>query len=216
MNGKYLLLTGYMLVIFNTCLFSQDNWTLKLNKEGIKVYTKNLENSPYKAIKTICTINASVKKVTAVLLDVNTGADWIYATKKCTLLKQVSPLELFYYSEIAIPWPVSNRDFIVHLKVWQDKKTGIVTVEGDNKPTYLPEYKNIVRIQQSYSKWLVIPLPNGQVQIEHLLQVDPGGAVPAWLINMFATKGPYESFKNLRLQVKKQLYAQVNLPFIKD
>jgi START domain len=216
MAPKHILLSGLLLLLFSIRTFSQNDWILKQDKEGIKVYTKNLENSPFKAVKTVCTIDASLTKLTAVLLDINSSKDWVYATKLCTILKQPAPSELFYYSEVAVPWPVNNRDFIVRLKVSQDAKTKIVTVEGENKPTLLPEKKNIVRIKDCYSKWIIVPLANGQVKIEYVLQVDPGGMIPAWLINLFATKGPFESFKNLRLQVKKPAYNHVVLPFIKD
>ena len=216
MNWKYLLITGLILLLFSSRSFSQSDWVLKQDKDGIKVYTKDLENSSFKAVKTVCIIDASLTKLTAVLLDINSSKDWVYATKSCTVIKQASPSELFYYSEVNIPWPVNNRDFIVRLKVAQDAKTKVVTVEGENKPTLLPEKKNIVRIQQCYSKWIIVPQTNGQVKIEYVLQVDPGGMVPAWLINLFATKGPFESFKNLRLQVKKPAYNRVVLPFIRD
>lgn len=199
-----------------TTAFAQNNWELKQDKEGIKVYTKNMDNSAFRAIKTVCTIDATPSVLTAVLLDINNSTEWVYATKKAVLLKQPSPDELYYYSEIAVPWPVSNRDFIVRLKVTQDERTRAVTVVADNQPTYLPENKNIVRVPQSYSKWVIEPLPNNQVKIEYILQVDPGGTVPAWLINLFATKGPFESFKSLREQVKKPVYKQARLAFIKN
>lgn len=205
-----------LLLISTLDLFSQSDWELKMNKEGITVYTKNLENSPYKAIKTVCTIKSSMSRLTAVLLDIENSADWVYSTKKCSVLKVSSPTDLTYYSEIAVPWPVSNRDFIIRLKVSQDEKTKVVTVLGENKPTYLPENKNVVRIQRSFSKWLITPLPNGLLKIEYLLEVDPGGIIPAWLINMFATKGPFETFKNLREQVKKPRYDKVTLAFINN
>ncbi len=216
MNWKYFLTTCSILFLLSADCFSQNDWALKLDKQGIKVYTRNLNNTPFKVVKTVCTIDASLTRLTAVLLDINSCTDWVYATKSCRLLKQPSPSELFYYSEVTVPWPVNNRDFIVRLKVTQDAKTKVVTVEGENKPTYLPEKNNIVRIQQSYSKWIIVPQPNGQVKIEYVLQVDPGGLVPAWLINLFATRGPFESFEKLRVQVKKSAYNQVNLPFIKD
>lgn len=196
--------------------FAQNNWALKVDKEGIKVYTKNLTTSPFKAIKTTCIIDASLTTLTAALLDINAGGDWVYATKSCRLLKKISPAEVIYYSEVEIPWPLSNRDFIVLLKVSQDEKTKVVSVDGEGKPSYLPEYKNIVRIQKSYSKWILTPLSNKQVKVEYTLQVDPGGSVPAWIINLFVTKGPYESFKSLRLQVKKPVYTQAQFPFIKN
>ncbi len=189
---------------------------LKLDKEGIKVYTKNLENSPFKAVKTVCIIDASLSRLTAVLLDINRSTDWVYATKKCNLLKQTTPAELIYYSEVEVPWPVSNRDFIIKLKVSQDEKTKAVTIVGENQPAYLPEINNIVRIVQCASKWVIIPLGKGQVKVEYVLQVDPGGSIPSWLINMFATKGPYESFKDLRKQVNKSFYNQPSLAFVKD
>jgi hypothetical protein len=216
MKWKYFFPAYCFFSFLSVTAFSQNEWVLKMDKEGIKVYTKELDNSPFKAIKTVCIIDASLTRLTAVLLDIDNSADWVYSTKKCTLLKRLSAAELIYYSEIAVPWPVSNRDFIVRLKVVQDEKTRVVTIGGENKPAYLPENKNIVRIQQSISKWLIVPLPNGQVKIEYTLQVDPGGTVPAWLINLFATRGPFESFKNLRNQVKKAAYNQVRLPFIKD
>lgn len=196
--------------------FAQDFWELKQDKEGIKVYMKNTANSSFKSIKTVCTITTTPTILTAVLLDINSSKEWVYATKKVVLLKQPSPDELYYYSEIDVPWPVLNRDFIVRLKVSQDERTKIVTIVADNQPGYLPENKNIIRVPRSDSKWVIEPLPNNQVKIEYILQADPGGTVPAWLINLFATKGPYESFRNLREQVKKPIYQQAKLAFIKN
>ena len=213
---KYIFLPLLLAFVSGEVSFAQDNWALKMNTDGIRVYTKNLENSPYKAIKAVCTIQSTITRLTAVLLDIENSADWVYSTKKCSVLKVVSPTDLIYYSEIAVPWPVNNRDFIIRLKVSQDEKTKAVTVLGENKPTYLPENKNVVRIQRSFSKWVITPQPNGFLKIEYLLEVDPGGSIPAWLINMFATKGPYETFKKLREQVKKPRYNQVSLAFIKN
>jgi len=215
MNRNWLLLTGLTLLF---CVYAnaQTSWDLKLDKEGIRVYTRKLDNSPFRAVKTVCTINSSLTILTAVLLDIKGSAEWVYATKTISLLKQISVSELIYYSEIDVPWPAGNRDFIVQLIVAQDQKTKAVSVVGDNKPDYLPANKNIVRIQHSYSKWLITPLPNSQVKIEYVLEVDPGGNVPAWLVNLFATKGPFDTFKKLREQVRKPAYQHASLPFIKE
>ncbi|HTL10172.1 MAG TPA: START domain-containing protein [Chitinophagaceae bacterium] len=216
MVWKRILLAGIVVLFFTNFLQAQNNWELKVDRDGIKVYTKKLDSSPLKAVKTVCTINTSLSVLTAVLLDVNGSLDWVYSTKSITLLKQVSPSELIYYSEIDVPWPASNRDFIVGIVVTQDERTKAVTVLGINKPNYLPEKKDIVRIQQSYSKWLITPIPQGGVKIEYELQVDPGGKVPAWLVNMFATKGPFETFKKLQQQVKKPVYSRRSFAFVKE
>ena len=48
------------------------------------------------------------------------------------------------------------------------------------------------------------------------MQVDPSGLLPAWLVNMFVSKGPYQTLKMLREQVKKPMYDNIQLGFIKD
>jgi hypothetical protein len=216
MNGKWTFLTGCMIVLMHVSSLAQPDWQLKQDKDGIQVYTKNIDNAKLKAVKVVTSISTSLTTLTAVLMDVDGSKDWVYATKKISLLKQVSPASLIYYSEIEIPWPGSNRDFIVEIQASQDEKTKVVTVDGFNKPDYLPENNNMVRIRQSYSKWLITPLQKGQVKIEYVLQVDPGGNIPIWLINLFATKGPLETFKKLREQVKKKKYAYISLPYIKE
>ncbi|MEO6315131.1 MAG: START domain-containing protein [Chitinophagaceae bacterium] len=216
MNWNRLFLTCWILFGVGGSVVAQTNWELKVDKDGIKVYTKKTGDSPLKAVKTVCTINTSLSTLTAVLLDVNSSLDWVYATKKIKLLKKLAPNELIYYSEVEIPWPASNRDFIVGIAVVQNEKTKVVTVAGENKPGYLPEYKDIVRIQQSHSNWTITPLAQGGVKIEHELQVDPGGKVPAWLINLFATRGPFETFKKLQDEVMKPVYKNRSFAFIKD
>ena len=216
MNWKGCMLAGLLLFFLAIAGKAQADWELRTDKEGIKVYVKNIDNSPLKAVKTVCTVNASLTRLTAVLLDIKGSANWVYSTKSIRVLKEISPAELIYYSEIDVPWPANNRDFIVLLKVTQEDKSKVVSVIGYNKPDYLPENKNIVRIKKSNSKWLITPMQNGQLKIEYVLEVDPGGNVPAFLINMFAAKGPYETFRKLRDQLRKPQYNNISYPFIKD
>lgn len=180
------------------------------------MYMKSRENSPLKAIRVTCTMESTLSALTAALFDIDNSKQWVYATKAIKLLKPISASELIYYSEIEIPWPVANRDFIVDLKVEQDPKTKAVSVIGKNLYDYLPEQKNIVRIKESYSKWLVTPVSANSVKIEYVLEVDPAGIIPAWLINLFATKGPFETMKGLRNVVKQPQYANAKLSYIRE
>jgi hypothetical protein len=132
------------------------------------------------------------------------------------LLKQVSPSELYYYSEVSIPWPAANRDFIAELRAVQDSHSRVVTIYGPVFPDYLPVKKDIVRVRRSEGKWIISPLAKGKIKVEYTLRVDPGGDLPAWLVNMFVTKGPYESFKKLKEQLQRPEYANARLPFITD
>lgn len=194
--------------------YGQNDWKLRSDKEGIAIYTRTPSDSKFKAIRVICDLDATLSQMVALLLDVNTGAEWVYSTKSSVLLKQVSPSELLYYSEVSIPWPASNRDFIARLKAVQDTHTRVVTIYGPTEPDYLPVKKDIVRVPKSEGKWVISPLGKDRIRVDYTLRADPGGDLPAWLVNMFVTKGPMESFRKLKQQLKKPVYVNAKLPFI--
>ena len=208
----------FLLLLITTSLTAsaQYNWSLKSDKDGIKIYTSPVVNSKLKALRIECNYQSTLTQMVAALLDLKTRTEWIYHTKSIHLVKQVSPSELFYYSEINLPWPAQNRDFVAHLITTQDENTKVVTMDGPVAPTMVPEKDGIVRVKNSISKWLIFPLSKNEVKVEYTIQLDPGGAIPAWLTNMFASEGPTQSFKALRLQLKKPEYRSDSVPFIKN
>lgn len=205
----------FLLVTCQTS-FAQTSWKLEKDKNDIKIYTSALTGSKVKAVKVECEIQARPSQLVALLLDIDAAPEWVYHTKSAKLVKRVSPSELYYYSEVILPWPVQNRDFIAHLTVTQDQESRIVTVDGPAVSGFVPEKKGIVRIDNSKGKWIIIPAGKDKVRISYTLHVDPGGTLPAWLVNMFAAEGPSHIFEQLKLQVSKQKYKNIHLPFIQD
>jgi hypothetical protein len=191
-------------------------WSLSSDKEGIKVYTRHIADSKIKAIKVECTFNATAAQLVAVLMDIKTCTEWVYHTKSATVIKEVSPSDIYYYSEVNIPWPVHNRDFVAHLKVTQDPKTKVVTIDAPVISNMVPAKDGIVRVENSTGRWVITPVDSSHVSIVYTLHLDPGGSVPAWLINMFAAQGPMESFKGLKKQLQKPVYKDVKLAYVQD
>jgi len=201
-------------LFFSHFSWAQVDWTLKVNEDGVKVFTKTNAETGLKAIRVQCSITATLSQMVALVLDVNAGTDWVYGTKSSVLLRKVSPSELYYYSEVDLPWPLSNRDFIAHLSVIQDPRSKIVTIHGPTVPEYVPEKKDIIRVRKSSGKWVIAPIGSNNINIDYTLEVDPSGSIPIWLVNLFATNGPLETFKRLKVQLKKSAYTNVSLPFI--
>ena len=196
-------------------LNAQEDWKLKTEKEGIKIYTKPYTNSKIKALKVVCTLEATVSQMAAVLLNIKSQDEWFYHTKS-TVLLQVSPSELIYYAELGFPFPFSDRDFVEHIKLSQNPVTKIVIMEVQNVPGYISTKQDHVRVLKSYCKWVITPVGKNSIMIEFILFADPAGSVPVWLVNMFSIYGPFETFKKLKTQLKKPEYMNVNLTFIKD
>lgn len=191
-------------------------WKLRTNKNGIRVYSREVSGSKIHALKVESTFDVPASRLIAVILDIEGATEWLYSTKSCTTLKTVSPSEVYYYSEVRFPWPVSNRDFIAHLKVSQDAGTKTIHVHAENVSEMVPEKKGIVRITQSVGEWTIQPEGKDKVYVQYELRVDPAGSLPAWLVNMLSSKGPYESFLNLKTQLLKPKYANAKFSFIID
>ena len=214
MNKVFFILI--LLVLKMGSASAQNNWKLSTEKDGIKIYTSMVPDSKIKAIKVECNLNATPSQVVALVMDVNTAPDWVYHVKSAKLVKQVSASELYYYSEVSLPWPAANRDFVAHLTVSQDPDTKVVTIDGPAVPGFVPIKKGIVRIGNSIGKWIITPLGPDQVNVEYSIHVDPGGALPSWLVNMFATEAPVKIFQSLRMQLQKSAYKNIAFAFVEN
>lgn len=211
-----LFLTLFALTLITNSAFAQTDWKLTSNKEGIKVYTSQVPGSKIKAIKVESTLDATPSELVAMVMDIKNSPQWVYHTKSAVLIKQVSPSELYYYSEVNLPWPVANRDFVAHLTAFQDPDTKVVTIAGPVVAGFVPEKKGIVRIDHSNGKWTITPTGNGQINVEYSIFVDPGGDLPSWLVNMFATEGPLQIFRNLKLELQKPSYKNIYVAFVEN
>jgi hypothetical protein len=198
-----LILLVFCSVLFASASFAQYNWKLSKDKDGIKVFESSMGNSNYKSIKVECTLEGSADKLITVLTDVTHHKDWIYNNKDAYLLKKISPSEFYYYTETYLPWPMSNRDAVAHIKIIKDTSSRFFDVVEVGEPKYIPEKSGIVRVPQFSINWHVTMPAVNELSVIYILEVEPGGNVPAWLANMFVDKGPYESFKKLAEILKR-------------
>jgi hypothetical protein len=203
--NKILLMTFFFALKLSS-LLGQSDWKLKTEKEGIKIYTRQIVDSRIKAIKVESVFDATTSQLVALIMDVNSSPDWVYHIKSCTLVKRVSASELYYYSEVSLPWPAADRDFVAHLTVTQNPDTKIVTIDGPAVQGFVPEKKGTVRVNDSKGKWVITPMGADQIKVEYTIHVDPGGDLPSWLVNMFATEGPLKIFRNIKSQLQKPAY----------
>ncbi|MEO7924848.1 MAG: START domain-containing protein [Chitinophagaceae bacterium] len=181
----------------------QYNWKLEKDKEGIKVFTSDVAHSPFKAIKVECTLKGSYTKLLTILGRVSDFSDWIYNTKLTKMVKQINANDFTYYSETHLPWPMANRDVVIRVRVKTDSLPNFLTIAGNDESNEVIEIPGKVRVKHYKSYWKVTAPAPGSIRIFYILELDPGGSIPAWIANMFADKGPYGTFANLAEQLKK-------------
>jgi len=197
---KFIIIKITCLVLgagFASSVVAQYNWKLSKEKDGIKVYQSELEHSSYKAIKVECTLEGNYDKLIAVLRNVDGQKDWVYHNKTAYIVKKINPYEFYYYTEASLPWPMSNRDAVVHLKMDRDSLNRFLKIISVSVPDYLAEKSGKVRVTRSTISWNVTMPTTNTIKIIYIFEAEPGGSIPAWVANAFVDKGPYETFKKL-------------------
>jgi hypothetical protein len=180
---------------------SQQNWRLTKENNGIKVFMASNKQSKFKSIRVQCVFDGTIPKLINIIENVSKHTDWVYKTKKAYVLKRVSPSEFIYYSESIMPWPLSNRDGAFDLSLSYDTTNKVLRIKAFAEPNFIATKAGLVRIPYLKSSWYVSEIKN-QLIIDYIFEVDPGGSIPAWLVNLFADKGPYESFQKLARLLK--------------
>jgi len=177
---------------------SQVDCKLEQEKDSIKVYTCPRPDSRYKTVRSTFTVNSTLSQLAAALLDIDQYGNWQYKTVSARILKSVSERELVYYTEVEAPVLTSNRDFVIRLTIDPDPMTKGIIVEAVSIPEYLPPVANVIRVPYSRARWNIKPVAPGKMAVEYMIDIDLGGSVPPWIVNMVAPKAPYETFKALR------------------
>lgn len=192
------------------------SWELKKNSDGISIYTRNSEGSDFKELKSVMQLKTSLSSIVALLNDWENYPKWVYKCEKSITLKKISDTEVIHYQTVIAPWPADNRDFIVDVKISQNPLSNVVIQKAICLSNYIPQIKEYVRITEFKASWILTPIKNGMVNIEYHLLVNPGGSLPAWIVNLAMIDGPFETNLHLKEWVKKEKYQKQKISFIKE
>lgn len=200
---------SHMFTFLLLCFFAftgsasgQTGWNLVKDNGWIQVFESNMERSNFKRIKVECIVDGTFDKLLEILNNVDNHKTWIYKTKGSHIIKRVSANEYYYYTETELPWPIQDRDAVVHIKFHRDSQNRFLKIAAVGVPDYLPLTGGKIRVPRSANSWMVtVPAPN-KLQITYVFEADPGGSLPAVLVNALVDKGPFESFKKLAAQLK--------------
>jgi hypothetical protein len=200
-----------LLFVFGVCIpaFCQDPCSLKVDKDSIQVYSCKLPNSKFKAVKSVFPISSRLGQLAAMVMDIENYREWQKETVTARILERVSDHEIIYYYEAAAPYPASNRDFVIRLTMEQNPKTKELIIHAVSVPEYIPHKPNIIRVPFSEARWNVKSIKPGQLLVEYHIEIDLGGAVPPWLINMVSHQAPHDTFKAMREHIGKYKESKV-------
>lgn len=193
----------FIVLLIPCCSLAQADWSLELEKDSILIYTGKRADSRYKTVKAVFTVDSSLPQLAAAVLDIENYAAWQYKTASVKVLQKISDREVVYHTEVEAPALTSNRDFVIRLTVDPDPPTEGLIIEMVSIPGFIPEVEDVIRVPYSRAKWIVVPVQQGKLSVEYTIDIDLGGSVPVWLVNMLAPKAPFETFNSFRQIIGK-------------
>jgi hypothetical protein len=132
------------------------------------------------------------------------------------LIKKTNLFERYTYIILHVSWPGTDRDNVVYSVIRQDEKSRAVTISLIGKPDYFPQRKNLVRIPVMNTLWTFQPLQSGKIKIIYQTNSDPGGRLPAAIVNLAIVDMPFFTLLRLREIIKEGKYARAIYPEIKE
>jgi hypothetical protein len=183
-------------------------------KGGIEIYTRKTDVSKFIEFRGITFIDSKVSSFVGAMRDAENMTNWVYSIVEARFLKMPDDTTLIYYAESKLPWPFDNRD-AVYLDIFQwdaSKRTLYVRIES--LPEYLEENRGIVRIPYAKGYWKVEETGNNKLKITFQMIGDPGGSIPAWLVNAFVVDSPFETLKGLKEVINDKKYKDIKFNFL--
>lgn len=193
----------YSLLIFSGMFWILPNiyaqqWTLKKDKDGIQVYTRDEPGNNNKAFKGETEVHAGMEAVSAVIENVELFDDWDEDIIEIRLLEHQPGKLIRYYVVYDVPWPFQDRDLCVEAVFSSDNTNGIRQLKSKSIPNAVPEDEDIVRIENYWQCWTLSENKDSIVHITVEGFADPAGDIPAWIANMAITESPLNMLENLK------------------
>ncbi len=196
---------------------ADEDWKLRKDKDGIQVYTKNIEGSAHAAVRSTTIINGvTLASFVALINDAEACSDWADKCAESYVHERVSDTELFVYTHNDLPFPVKDRDVLAHIKWTQDDTTLEVVMNSEATTGVVDEVEGRLRLTDAKASWRFRPLASGDIEVTSDAHINPGSSLPGWITNRLLVKTPFETMKSFAAEVLKPKYQNAVVSFVTE
>lgn len=179
-------------------------WKHLMTEAGVSVWLRDEPERSLPIFKGIATLDAGLFECLAVLDDTARHVEWMSGCKTSRVVKTVDEFERYVYNRTRAPWPVSDRDAVVHgtiqgsfarREVWS-------RFQAVSLPQ-VPPVDGVVRMKVLRGFYRMQALDERRTRITYQIDADSGGLLPDWLVSRTVRRLPIETISGLRSQVGK-------------
>lgn len=169
-------------------------WKLKKAKDTIEIYTRAYPDSPFKEFKATSVLDTTFEELLQELYDAPMYTPTCDFNISYRIASEKESSRFFYYKQ-EMPWPLKDRDVVTELKLVEYTEDRIY-LSIETVSDVLDIQDNCLRIEKLSGFWL-LEKEEGGIRATQQIHMDPGGRVPAIIVNPLVVKGPFKTFKEL-------------------
>ncbi|MEM1435284.1 MAG: START domain-containing protein [Pseudomonadota bacterium] len=190
------------------------DWRLDRDKDGIRIYTRAVAGSRFRAVRAVMLTDYPMAQLVALIRDTEACPEWANLCKASRIVESVSETELYVYTHNDLPWPVTDRDAVAHVLWTVDDAGAAVRMTATATDGYVPAVKGITRLRDAVTGWIFRPQADGRIEVETHAHVDPGGPMPAWIINRLLLDAPHKTLLGMRRVLDSGRYREAEFGFL--
>jgi len=157
-------------------------WEQVTTVEGMQVERRPLPGTRRYEVRVVTSAPFSPQLIFETLWRHHEYPEFVPYLKHLTILKH-APTDKVLYEQITMPF-VQNRDYTVKVTAEREPATGRMQVTFVSAPEDgPPPQEGYVRVTAIHGSWTLEPTRDGGTLVTYVVSSDPGGALPAWLVN---------------------------------
>jgi hypothetical protein len=202
------LLIGLLLIALPALVVADsDGWELRRESDGVRVFTRDSSIPGLKTVRAETVVPVDDPYVILALL-----ADLEAAVELMDTVSFVEELECAeagsncVHMVLDMPWPVQDRDVAAVATMLHDEKNRRFILVLTGRPGLIPVDGRYLRVPSFDSTYTLSYGAGAGVHVIFESTVDPGGSIPAWVMNYGITRMPVNTLTNMRRLVSREKY----------
>ncbi|RZK10538.1 MAG: hypothetical protein EOO43_20150 [Flavobacterium sp.] len=192
-----------------------NQWELEHEINGVKVYSLKAPGAVLKLYKVVGRFQAKLGPIMKVMRD-PAACDDVGCYESYIIEKPDYPRFVTYTFRYPMPSPFKPREYVVLSEFHQDSTTKEIYVDYKTVTDKLPLSDCCVRVPHMHNKWRFTPMENGDVQVEFIMDHDPGGFVPYFVVNAGMSESIHTNIPELQAVLDKDKYKDAVVEYVQE
>ena len=190
----------------------EEEWRFVYEADGITVHKRVKKDTILLEFKATGILRGKISDYQSVILNTEIMRDWAPQCIEAQNVESINDRETIVYVACNGVWPVADRDYIARRTITSDPERSTVRINVNlTENSDAPVIKSRVHIPYLKCCWILKRANPSHTHVELRACVDPGGWLPAWLVNWGYRWIPYRYLKDLESMIIERSHAATEI-----